>query len=160
MASAKAPSAPKSYFKGLKEAKVNNRLPYFESGQLYKLRLDKTFVFETRDKGDAFIANFTILETTGTQKVGSQVAWYQGLVKNKDTAFGAIKSLMYALMGADPNSEADADKIAEIDLEVEDEMNKAIEENHMAGTEVKCQTVERIGKDSGKPYTATNWLPA
>lgn len=148
-----------NYFKGMRDAKTNSRLPYFEANQLYKLQLDKTYVFETRDKGDAFIAEFTIIDTTGTQKAGSKVSFYQSLVK-KDTAFGSIKLLIYAILGLDPNLEKDAAKIEkDVDPNIEEEMQKAITENHMAGAMLKCQTMEKVSKD-GKTYTVNNWIPA
>lgn len=151
-----------SKFAGLRKATLGpSRYPYLEPEQKYKLRLTKTYVIETRDKGDAFIAEFDILESTSPNlKPGTKASFYQGMVK-KDTAFGSIKGLTYAVLGLDPEKTADAKKIAEeVDPVIEAELDRAIETNHMAGATLGCQTVTRVSKTTGKPYTAHNWLPA
>ncbi len=151
---------PKNYFNGLRDAKVTQRLPFMDPNHMYKLKLEKTHVIETRDKGDAFIAEFEVLATTSpNHKVGTRVGYFQSLLK-KDIAFANIKLLLYSCLGLDYSSEADQAKIQEVDKEIDAEMNKAVTENHMAGAVLRCQTVERIGRDSKKPYTANNWLPA
>ncbi len=155
------PGSANNYFKGMKEAKFVTKYPYFETDQSYEVKLEKTYVVNTRDKGDAFIAEFEILNSSSnTQKPGTKVSFYQGITLNKETGFAAIKGLMYALLGFDPNNAEDAVKIAnEVDPEIEDEMAKAVVENHMAGARVRCQTCTRVSKKTQKPYTVHNWAP-
>ena len=146
-----------NYFKGLREAKISDRPPYFEPNQTYEVKLLKTFVLETREKGDAFIAEFEVIKSSSpNQRPGSVVAFYQGLTK-KDVAFANIKQLVYAVLGVDPTK--DADKIArEVDPEIENEMQKAIEKNHMAGARVKCVTSTRKSQ-KGVDFTQHRWSP-
>lgn len=146
-------------FKGMRQAKAIERPPYMVAGHTYKLKLQKTYAFETREFGDAFIAEFEILETSSEQRVGTTVSYFQGVSKNKDTAFGALKRLMYALLNLDFKDPEDAKMIEnEVDPAIEDEMSKACEENHMKGVVLYAHCFKALSKEK-KEYTNISWKP-
>lgn len=151
-------AAAPSYFAGARNAPVFERGIYMEPNNKFLLKLTRTFVKATREKGDAFIAEFEIVESTSpTQKVGSKVNWYQGLVK-KDIAFGSIKELFYALLGKSLQNNAEEIR-RDIDPEIEELMQEAVTSNSLADTLVRCQTSVRVTKDK-KDFTQHTWSPA
>lgn len=153
-------ASTKGYFAGLREAKTFQKGVYFLQDCKYKLKIKKTHVIETQDKGDAFIAEFEVLECSDPRHVpGFEVSWYQGLV-NKNVAFGQLKLFFYACMGADPNNSKDAGKIQEIDAEIEDAMKEAVETNSLEGTVLFCQTKKAITKKNRVEITEHLWSPA
>jgi hypothetical protein len=160
-----------SYFKGMAEAKITDRNDYLEPDQKYVLKIKKTFVFATRNKGDAFIAEMEVVSTTSKSAKmapGRTVSWYQSLTK-KDVAFSAIKLFCYAALGV-ARTDANAETLKEIDKKIEPLMQEAVEKNSFVNTLVECETASRIAKEqlpgAGTPggppvktFTNHKWEP-
>lgn len=136
----------KSYFAGMKEAKTNERNDYLDADQKFLLKVKKATVFETREKGDAYIAEFEILKTTSQNPKmapGRTVSWYQSLAK-KDIAFGAIKLFCFAALGLDRVK--DAAKIQQVNEQIEALMQESVIKNSFADAIVVCETSSRTAK--------------
>lgn len=158
------------YFDGLRDAKVFEKGTKMEPrpetlalGQckmtdtyFYKLKVLRTFVKPTREFGDAFIADFEILETDSPHKVGTEVSWFQSLQK-KDIAFGAIKEFFYGVGGVDLQ---DKEARAVADKTIEKEMSDAVEKNSIAGEVVYVTTSLKLTKEKKQPFTNHAWRPA
>jgi hypothetical protein len=139
-------STTKSYFAGMKEAKTNERNDYLDADQKYLLKIVKTHVFETREKGDAYIAEFEIVKTTSTNPKmapGRTVSWYQSLTK-KDIAFGAIKLFCFAALGLDRVK--DEEQIKKTNEQIEPLMQESVQKNSFADALVVCETSSRESK--------------
>ena len=116
------------------KAKIFDKGSYLEPGK-YKLKLLKCFTLETRNKGDAFIAEFEVLESDNDDiQVGSTKNWYQG-VRDKDIAFSSIKEFMKYLMQVDESDEENweefEEKLPEIMEDISQEKFKQLDaEDH------------------------------
>jgi hypothetical protein len=161
-------TAQKLYFTGMKNAKINERNDYLEADQKFLLKIKKTFVFETRDKGDAYIAEFEVVKTTSTNPKmapGRSVSWYQGLTK-KDVAFASIKLFCFACLGLDRNK--DEKKVESVTSSIEALMQESVEKNSFADVLVVCETSSRVaktpkivnGQSVQTTFTNHSWAPA
>lgn len=111
-----ASAAAISPFAGLAQAKTSERSAYLNPG-LYKVQVKKCIWKTTRGKGDAFIMEFTVLESNfdpavhvlpNGQKVagapnetGTTAAWYQSC-QDRDIGFGALKLFAANITNSDP----------------------------------------------------------
>ncbi len=149
----------KGYFKGLDKAETYGRGNYMDADKLYKLKVVRTFIQETKAKGDAFIAEFEVVESNSDKHPkGTKVSWYQSLL-SKDIAYAELKKFMYAVLGVDENK--DSKRIAtEIDPGLDEAMNEAVNTNALEGAVIKCQTQGITTKAKGLPFTRHNWSVA
>ena len=148
------------HFDGIEKTKIFGTGVYLQPDHLYKLKITKTQVIKTREKGDAFVADYEVLESDSAQDpVGSTRNLYVSLLKNKDTAFSNICQLLIAALGVDyssPEGKRLAD--AEIIPSAESLLNEATEKNTLAGKVIRCQTTSKLSKE-GKTYTRCVFSP-
>jgi hypothetical protein len=148
------------HFDGIEKAKIFGTGVYLQPDQLYKLKVLKTEVIKTREKGDAFIADFEVIESTSPQDpVGSTRNMYISLLKNKDTAFSNIVQFLVAALGVD-YSTPDGKKFAEEDIipGAKALLDEACEKNTLASKVVRCQSQSKTSKEN-RAYTRLNFSP-
>jgi hypothetical protein len=84
-------------FGKIKDAKSTGGGIYFEPGT-YALECRKNAVITTREGRPAFVAEFTILESTNDKRpVGTSVSYMVMLDKYQETALGNVKQYVAAL---------------------------------------------------------------
>lgn len=65
----------------------------------YLLRIEDVIFLNTQMKGDAFIVEYTIVESSSPKEpVGAKRSWYQSMT-NRPVAMGEIVKFMYAALG-------------------------------------------------------------
>ena len=136
-------------FAGLKNAKTFERGTFLKPGT-YLVRVKRAIFKKTRAKGDAFILEFTIeqstyeadkkkaiatlgsspyslaeLEKTLPNPAGTTASWYQSL-QDADIGFGALKGFAADILGQKPDN-------AEFVEAVEGFMNAVVADNTLAG---------------------------
>jgi hypothetical protein len=145
-------------------AQIFGRGRYLKDGE-YKLTILKTYTIETRDKGPAFIVDFTVNESDNPEILVDQKRnWYQAL-KDKDIAFPAIKEFMLALFGIDM---ADKEQLEEFEAGL-DEMMEAIadeewkdkpdEDHPLFGKTVGVSCFTKETRKNKEPFTVHTWEP-
>ncbi len=68
----------------------------------YLVKIEDVIYLQTQLKGDAFIVEYSVLESSDTAKhpLGCKRSWYQSM-QNKPVAMGEIVKFMYAALGYD-----------------------------------------------------------
>ncbi len=68
----------------------------------YLVKIEDVIFLNTQMRGDAFIVEYTVLESSDVAKnpIGSKRSWYQAMT-NKPVAMGEIVKFMYAALGYD-----------------------------------------------------------
>ena len=139
---------------------------YFPPGGEFKLKVLRTYTIRTRNKGDAFIADFEVLESDHDDvEVGKVYNWYQGM-QDEDIAFSSIKGFMLALLGIDDEDEEEMEEFDEklpklMEEAGSDHWNtqKAEPEDHpLHGQTVALSTSHKTTKDD-KDFTVHDWEP-
>lgn len=144
-------------FAGLRDAKIFERGTPLSVGK-FKVEITKCQVLRTRAKGDAFIVEFKILESSDTVKhpLGSIRSWYQSL-QDSTIAFGEIKAFAAAVLGIPP-SDKEAIR-TKVDPEIETIMERAISaEQALKGAKVAVECTHKLTK-AGKDFTRHDWAP-
>lgn len=143
-----------SKFKGMKEASATGGGGVYFLPGVYKVRVKKVHMLQSRKKDDLYIVEADILESNNSDRPpGSFASW---LVNMKhDAALGNIKGFLAACNGIDA---ADQEKIdEEIDDDVAD--YSISEDNPLAGTEVEL-ICTNIKTKAGGDFTLHTWSPA
>ncbi len=152
--------------KGLKDAKTMKRGVFLDEGR-YVLKIRSTLMIEPNAGGNALILESEVVETTDptNHPVGAERTWYQSF-KFKDSAFGELKKLTYAVLKLDPTNPADKAKIeTDVDPNIEAMLAQVIEQNRFAGQIIRCEVVDRATKTvnakTGEPgvYSQYNFSP-
>jgi hypothetical protein len=166
-------SQPKTnLFAGLKDAKTTNKNPFLRPGR-YEVRVKSAIYKVTRNKGDAFILEFTIeksnydeqlaivmkglngqpykleeLNKTLPNKAGETASWYQSL-RDQDIGWGSLKNFAACITGFDPESE-------EFKANVEQMLNAVVQENQLQGALLPVEVVTvKTQKDTD--FSRHNW---
>lgn len=96
-------------FEGLdkKEVSGNSRHPALGVGD-FVVRIEDVIFLKTRGKGDAFIVEYTVVESSNPEKdpVGAKRTWYQSY-QDVDIAQGETLKFMYACLGFDAKRDRD-----------------------------------------------------
>jgi hypothetical protein len=152
-------------FAGLKSAKTFERGTFLKAGS-YNVRVKRAIFKKTRTKGDAFILEFTIEQSTyetdkkkaitafGTNPFnmqelekllpnaeGTTASWYQSL-QDLDIGFGALKSFASSILGQKPED-------PEFVEAVEGFMNSVVNEGVINGMLIPVEVVIVKKKDGG-----------
>jgi hypothetical protein len=152
-------------FAGLRNAKTFERGVWLKNGQ-YLIRVKRAIFKKTRAKGDAFILEFSIeqstyeadkkraiaafgatpfsmadLEKTLPNQVGSAASWYQSM-KDIDIGFGALKSFAAEILGDKPEDPAFIEA-------VEGFMNAVVNEGVINGMLIPVEVLTVKKKDGG-----------
>lgn len=135
---------------------------YFPPDFKGKLKVDKIFTYNTRNKGSAFIVDFTVL-TSNMEKVavGSTHNWFQKM-QDEDVAFRAIKEFMLRLLGVDESDEEEMEEFSKSlpDMldEVADEQwrQKAAEEHPLNGNTIALETWHKE-TNNNRDFTVHKW---
>lgn len=149
-------------FSGVENAQIFERGNFLPPGGKYRLRVMRTIVKKTRKSGDAFIAEFEVIESDLDEvKVGSRYSWFQKLV-DTDVAFPAIKEFIATLLGFDVRDKEGMKefngKVKSVLQEASEEYSK--EEDHpLHGLEILCETYQKETKQ-GKDFTVHSWSVA
>ncbi len=121
-------------FEGIENIKVGSqRIPRLTEGE-FVLDVQDVIWFSTREKGDAFIVEFSVRETSDptNHPVGCKRSWYQPMIYNKDAATLEIVKFMYAALGYEPGR--DKDRIAaEVTPNIRATTNAACKQKTMNG---------------------------
>ena len=136
--------------KKISQAKAVGGGSYIPAGKgrliVKSLKADKLFA------GDTFIAEFYIDQHTpltgGADKTGTTCTFLQQFDKRPQTAFGATKAFLLALLGQDTATEA----------ELEDAIVKVVStDNPCRGMVIAFETYEKPTKDNSKILTLPKW---
>lgn len=146
----------------LKNAEIfGNRGKYLKADFSYKLRILKSYMFETRKKGDMFIVDFEVLKSNCPDiPKGDKRNWCQ--MMNSDSAMGNIKAFLFALYGIDQDDEdlveQFEDKLEEIMEEAGDEKweRKKEEDHPFYDMTIAVETVE-VPTQAGGTFTVHKW---
>ena len=145
-------------FAGLKSAKTFERGTFLKQGS-YNVRIKRAIFKKTRTKGDAFILEFTIEQSTyeadkkkaiaafganpfNMQELekllpnaeGTTASWYQSL-QDLDIGFGALKSFASSILGQKPED-------PEFVEAVEGFMNSVVNEGVINGMLIPVEVVQ------------------
>ena len=160
-------SDKKISFKGLNSAKMTDRGIPLPEGD-YLLEIERVVAIETQEKGDAFIANFRVLEAAHPDKVqeASRVKagatghnWYQKILPGlkRETSLGAIKAFCLAVLGVPKDNKEAVDAAS---AELEESMDSVTgPEQSFKGCKVRCNVVQITTKE-GKPFHLHQFRPA
>ena len=154
---------------GIGKVKVyGNQGKYLPPDGEFKLQILKTFTKKTRNKGDAFIVDYKILESDHDDVKEDQVYnWFQSL-SDEDIAFPAIKGFMVNLLAID---EEDKEQVKEFEDSLEDLMEDVSDEkwekmpadklkkHPLHGLTIAVRTSNKVTKKSGKDFTVHDWSP-
>lgn len=142
---------------GLRNAQVFEKGVYLQPGN-FKLQITTCLTKKTLQSGNAFIAEFKVLESSDPQAhpVGSKATWYQG-IDNILVAYPSLKTFVYSVLGF--SYPRDKEKcLAEVDPVIEDLLDEAIDKGAFNGKTVEVQTY--LKKKEGKQdFTVHVWLP-
>lgn len=151
-------------WKKLKNAEVFGRGQYLKAGFQYKLKFLKMFTLKTRNKGQALIVDFEVMESTCPEiPVGQVRNWYQSL-QDEDVAFPSIKEFLLQLFAIDQSNEEEVekfeDKMEDLMEECADDAfrEKDASEHPMNGMHIQVTTWEKETQ-KGKPFTVHDWAP-
>jgi len=135
-----APTRNVLYFKGSDGMEPSLKYPNFPINFIGRLRIDATKGVTTRTGDRAFIAELSVLSSNlpDTVRVGGKYSWYQSL-KEPGTAYPSCIAFLYAALGLDSVKHA-AYIAKEIKPNQDTWLNKAANENCLAGSEVHLQT--------------------
>lgn len=129
-----------SYFAGADGLDPSSKLPNFPPGFMGSVRIDQTKGITRRDGQRAFIAELTVMESNmpETIRIGGKYSWFQSL-KEPGTAYPACISFLYAALGLDS---ARHKTYIETHIKPAQDswLNRAANENVLAGSEVRLQT--------------------
>ncbi len=162
-------------FGNMAKAEINGSGTYMDTG-IYVVETKNIFVKEGRNPakpGDAFICEFTVLETNNPKhEVGSTGSFV--LKFSNPYAMGNIVELVMALLGYDNTraNQTDPDIRKEIDLvtraacgsdSAKSELGENYEEGMLHGIKVllectKKPTLPKAGKPAGE-FTVHKWTP-
>lgn len=162
-----------SAFKGLGQAQIFGNGKYLEPNGRFKMRLDRIFVFTTRKKETALVAECTVLESASTtsdpnHKVsapGAKRSWFQKM--NVDAAMPAVKEFSYALLGYDRSAdskllETSFDPVLEALMEEicnEDPKKFDGRVQPFKGRTIGVETSVKITKERKVEFTRHDWFP-
>lgn len=134
-----------------------NNAPDFEAGNyfpwenaVYKCKIDRVLIKETRKKKTALIVEMTVLESSSKDRPpGTTGTWFQDM--GMDNALTNCKNFAYAVLGVDRDAEEkpDAEKALEL----------AVNEGAMNGTEVMIETQAIITKEKKSQFTKLIFSP-
>ena len=146
-------------FKGVNEAKVYDKGVYMEPGHNWVLKFEKAIAKETRASGNAFIVEFSVIESTcSAAPPGAKRTWFQSM-KDKDVAFGAIKEFMRALCNVNPDSKHEVEEfdngLEEI-LELATEFEGDADQHPLVGCKIRCET-RTVKTKKGEDFTLHAW---
>lgn len=149
-------------WKKLKNAEVFGRGQYLKADFSYKLKLLKMFTIKTRNKGEAFIVDFEVMESTCPEIPAGQVRnWYQSLA-DESIAFPAIKEFLLFLFDID---QSDEEAVEEFEEKMEEIMesgaddswkSKAPSDHPLNGMYIQVETSEKQTK-KGSDFTVHSW---
>lgn len=141
-------------FAGMNHATMSQKRPYLTEGN-YRVRIDRMLFKATRGKGDALIAEVTVVESDNpAHPVGSQRSWYQSFA-DKDIGGGAAREFTLAVLGYNPMG--DPASFAAVDTETA--LGQAVDVgNTFAGREVLVACMQIMTKRN-TPFTKHAWSP-
>lgn len=148
-------------WKNLKNANIFGKGNYLPPGN-YKLKLLKMFSKGTRNKGEALIVDFEVVESDNDKvPVGQKRNWYQGL-QDQDVAFPAIKEFLLSLLAIDQDDEEEMgrfeDKIEALMEECGDEKwEKKDESQHPLNGRTIAVECFMKKTQKGSDFTVHKW---
>lgn len=148
---------------GIENAQITKRGKYLPAGHNFTLLIKKCDLITTRDKGDAFVVDFEVVESTDPNTpVGAERNWYQSTT-DKNVFQGAVKLFVAAVYGYDYSTMKDR-----FDREVGPSLAAIAEaslfkdgagKNALAGQRVKVSTVEVTTVKRQQKFTRHDWAP-
>lgn len=130
-----------SLFDGIDKIKVGNQSGTPLTEGEYLLKITDVQHLRTLKKGDAFIAEFEVVETSDPQKhpVGTKRSWYQSM-QNQPVAIDKIKKFMLAVLGYEPKR--DEQRITtEVDPYIKAWTAAACTQKILNNQQVRCSVV-------------------
>jgi hypothetical protein len=148
---------------GIEKAEITKRGKYLSAGHKFTLKIKKCDIISTRDKGDAFVVDFDVVDTTDpNHPVGAERNWYQSCT-DKNVFQGAVKQFVAAIYGYDLSTMKER-----FDREVGPSLAAICEaalckdgkgSNSLAGQVVKVSTVAIKTQKRGMDFTRHDWEP-
>ena len=136
---------------GIENAEYGGKKPYLAAPGLYTLEVERCMHKETRERGDAFIVEFKVIDSTNpTNPAGSSAAWFRDF-KYKESAQAAIKEFLGAIL---KKPKAEVDPVARALL-----IEAVGESNPLEGATLKCETF-MVKTRAGKDFTMHKWSAA
>lgn len=155
---------------GLNEAKVFETGTFFETpeehnGFSYEVDVERILVKKTRKSGMCFIVETRVTASNSAKDpVGSRRTWLQKL-EPSETAFPAVKSFMYALLGYNFAGEDKEFCIKQIDPQLSKPDGTGITDAALSAAQpfakrhMKLETLGIITVEKKKLFTRHNWQP-
>ena len=142
-------------FKGTSQAEVTTRHPFLKPGFVGMIEVEKTVYITTKQKGDAFICEATVVESnmSDVHPIGQTIAWYQGF-RDRTVALPSMKQFAMALCQV---NSMDAETQEEFLKTLDDTLNEACEsETLFQGYKVRVETEHTTTKNGGD-FTRHLW---
>jgi hypothetical protein len=145
---------------GIEKAEITKRGVYLQPGHEYTLRIKKCDLIETRDKGDAYVVDFEVVESTcDKDPPGQERNWYQS-TRDKNVFLGAVKGFLAAVYGYDLSTMEDRfDRELAPALAAIAHGSQVEHGNTLAGQLVKVRTKQIITEKKKQEFTRHDWFP-
>lgn len=153
-----APKAPSNKYGfdqlGIETAKLSATTPKLLPGE-YVVSIKRCLVMATQKAGNAFIAEFDILEgTAGGNQAGTVSSFFQSL-SNKTIAGPNLLGFMCACLGVEASDEAAVEAIAP---DVVAALTEAVDTGNLEGTVIRVFAQAKTSQ-GGNDYTRMNFAP-
>jgi hypothetical protein len=153
---------PAALWDGIDRAEIFERGRYFKPNFEGIVQVKKTVVRDTFKSGVAFIVEVEVMWTNMPEDhpIGSKGTWFQGLSKNKATAFGNIAKWIAACAGYFSSQKA------EIDEKVRPHMTEMMvyatnnpDRNHFTSIYLNLRTYLIKTREKGEDFTVYDFEP-
>lgn len=146
---------------GVQNAQIFERGTFLEEGH-YKARIKRCLDKTTRKSGQAFIAEFELIESSNQAKhpIGQTASWFQKLT-DKDVAFPAIKAFVAAVLGYDMSNKSHRDHFeANVGPQLVQILNHSCDEkiNYLKDKVVEIDVV-KVTTTKGLPFSRHTFTP-
>jgi len=133
-------------FDGIENASSSQGGQYIKPGQ-HVFEINALKMPPNLRNGACFIAELTVIASTGEHGVGDSVSWVRNISKHKEMALGDIKAFLAACVGC-----------KEEDVDAAGAEAAVSEAQPMAGIKVACEAFDKpMQKDPTKMFTHTRW---
>lgn len=140
-------------FSGIEAAQFFTRYPFIVPGK-YLLQIDKVKMITTRNKGDAFLIEALVLESTDPVRApGTHVT--QMFMRSKDSFLSNVKQFAFAVLSRPMEDWDGLSSPAQITGEMVDML--VGEDNPACGIILRVEASEGETKDK-RPFTRVNWF--